>query len=67
VSFIADYAKGAPRPLELTVSDQNGDAHAFPDHLDVNEQSIKDLLKLAYFGEPGDRRPLLRDDKTPPS
>jgi hypothetical protein len=66
-SFIADYAKRAPRPFPLTVSDQNGTLHPFPDHLDVSEQSISDHLKLAYFGEPGDRRPLLRHDKTPAS
>jgi hypothetical protein len=64
VSFITDYAKHAPRPFELIVSDKNGSSHTFPDHVDVSEQSIKDHLKLAYFGEPGDRRPLLRDDKT---
>ena len=67
VSFIADYAKRAPRPFELVVSDQNGKPHPFPGHLEVNDQSIRDHLKLAYFGEPGDRRPLLRDDRTPPS
>jgi hypothetical protein len=64
VSFITDFAKRAPRPFELIVSDQNGNPHAFPGHVDVNGQSIRDHLKLAYFGEPGDRRPLLPEDGT---
>jgi hypothetical protein len=65
VSFITEFAKSAPRPFELIVSDQHGNPHAFPGHLDVNGRSIMDHLKLAYFGEPGDRRPLLGDYKTP--
>jgi hypothetical protein len=67
VNFIADFAKRAPRPLRFIVSDQDGNPHAFPDHLDVNEQSIRDHLKLGYFGEPGDRRRLIRDDPAPGS
>jgi hypothetical protein len=64
VSFITDFAKSAPGPFELIVSDQNGDPHPFPVHLDVNDKSVSDHLKLAYFGEPGDRRPLLGKDET---
>jgi hypothetical protein len=64
VGFITDFAKSAPRPFELIVCDQKGDPRPFPDHLDVNEKSVRDHLKLAYFGEPGDRRPLLREDGT---
>ncbi len=60
VSIIADYAKKAPRPFEMIVTDNDGIAHAFPDHTDPNERSIGDHLKLAYYGEPGDRRPLVR-------
>ena len=67
VSYITDFAIRAPRPLQLVVSDQNGSPHMFPDHLDVNEQSIRDHLKLAYFGEPGDRRRLLKDEQAPAS
>src|SRR5580704_8105682 len=67
VSLITDFAKRAPRPLELVVSDQGGNPHAFPEHLDVNERSIRDHLKLAYFGEAGDRRRLLRDEQAPVS
>lgn len=60
VSIIAmsDYAKSAPEPFELTVRDKQGNPHAFPAS-PVNGQSIQDQLKLAYFGEPGDRRPLI--------
>src|SRR6202140_3148731 len=53
---MSDYAKGAPEPFELTVSDKDGNPHAFPGTV-VNGQSIQDHLKLAYYGEPGDRRP----------
>jgi hypothetical protein len=62
VTYITDYAKSAPRPFDMVVSDKDGNLHSFPAHTDVGEQSIRDLLKLAYFGEPGDRRPLLRDE-----
>ena len=65
VSIIAmsDYARSAPEPFELTVSDKDGNPHAFPATA-VNGQSIRDHLKLAYFGEPGDRRPLIPDSGT---
>ena len=61
VSMIAtsDYVKSAPNPFELTVRDKDGNPHAFPTTI-VNGQSILDQLKLAFFGEPGDRRPLIR-------
>jgi len=60
VSLVAasEYAKSAPQPFELTVSDKDGNPHPFSGS-SVNEQSIQEHLKLAYFGEPGDRRPLL--------
>ena len=60
VSMIAtsDYVKSAPNPFELTVRDKDGNAHAFPTTV-VNGQSILDHLKLAFFGEPGDRRPMI--------
>jgi hypothetical protein len=61
VSIFADYAKNGPRPFDLVVTDKNGDRHAFPPHLEPNGQSIGDHLKLAFYGEPGDRRPLIRD------
>ena len=67
VSLITEFATDAPRPFPLVVSDQNGNSHAFPDEVDVNGQSIRDHLKLAYFGEAGDRRPLLRGDPAPRS
>ena len=63
VSIIADYAKKAPRPFEMIVIDKDGVAHAFPAHTDPSEGSIGDHLKLAYYGEPGDRRPLIRSDQ----
>jgi len=60
VSLIAasEYAKSNPQPFELTVSDKDGNPLPFPDGA-VNGQSIQDHLKLAFFGESGDRRPLL--------
>ena len=56
---MSDYAKSAPSPFELTVRDKDGNPHAFSATA-VNGQSILDHLKLAFFGEPGDRRPLIR-------
>jgi hypothetical protein len=60
VSLIAmsDYAKSAPDPFELIVRDKDTNPHAFQGNA-VNGQSIQDHLKLAYFGERGDRRPLI--------
>jgi len=60
VNMIAtsEYAQGAPEPFELIVRDKDGNPHAFPTTA-VNGQSILDHLKLAFFGEPGDRRPLI--------
>jgi hypothetical protein len=55
---MSDYAKSAPTPFELIVRDKEGNPHAFPGNA-VNGQSIQDHLKLAFFGEPGDRRPLI--------
>jgi hypothetical protein len=62
VNIFADYAKNGPSPFELTVMDKNSTPHAFPPNLEPNGQSIRDHLKLAFYGEPGDRRPLIRDD-----
>jgi hypothetical protein len=61
VSMIVDsgYAKSHPKPFELTVRDKEGNPHAFSSSF-VDGQSIQDHLKLAYYGEPGDRRPLIR-------
>jgi hypothetical protein len=67
VNMITDFAKRAPRPLELIVSDQEGNPHSFPDHVDVSEHSVRDHLKLVYFGEPGDRRRLIHDEQAPAS
>ncbi len=59
VAVIADseYAKSAPEPFELTVSDRDGNQHPFSGA--DNQHSIQDHLRLAYFGARGDRRPLL--------
>src|SRR5580700_11073837 len=62
VDIITAYAKNAPRPFEMTVMDQQDNPHAFPTQIDINGESIRDHLKLAYYGEPGDRRPLIRDE-----
>ena len=60
VSVIAasDYAAHAPNPFELVVRDKDGNPHAFPDTT-VSAKSIRDHLKLAFFGERGGRRPLI--------
>jgi hypothetical protein len=55
----SDYAKSAPEPFDLIVRDKDGNPHAFSATA-VNGESILDHLKLAFFGEPGDRRPLIR-------
>jgi len=54
----SNYAKSAPTPFELIVRDKDGNPHAFPGNA-VNGQSIQDHLKLAFYGEPGGRQPLL--------
>ena len=55
---MSDYAQSNPQPFELIVSDKDGTPHAFSAS-EVNGRSIEEHLKLAYFGEPGDRRRLL--------
>jgi len=65
VSIITDYAKDSPRPFELIVMDKNGNPNAFPPHLEPNGQAILDHLTLAFYGEPGDRRPLIPDENRP--
>ena len=67
VSLITDFAQHAPGPFELVVSDEQGNPHALPGTLGDSPESVRDHLKLAFFGEPGDRRPLLRDDAIPAS
>lgn len=57
---LSNYVRSAPEPFELIVRDENGDPHAFPATA-VNGESIRNHLKQAFFGEPGDRRPLIRD------
>ncbi len=64
VGILSDYARNGPRPLELVVMDKDGNPHAFPGQVDVDDGSIHDHLKLAYYGEPGDRRPLIRGDES---
>lgn len=65
VSIITEYARSAPRPFEMAVIDEDGIRHPFPAQTDPNEQSIHDHLALAYYGEPGDRRPLIRAEGAP--
>jgi hypothetical protein len=59
------YAQGRPSPFEMVVLDKDGNAHPFP-AVDPTGPAIEDQLKLAYYGEPGDRRPLLHTSVTPP-
>ena len=56
---MSDYAKSRPQPFELIVRDKDSNPHPFPGSF-VNGGTIQDHLKLAYFGQPGDRRPLIR-------
>jgi hypothetical protein len=60
VTTISDYAGRSSGSLTLTVRDKEGTAHPFLDST-ASPQSVHDHLKLAHYGEPGDRRPLLRD------
>jgi len=60
VSIVTEYAKNGPRPFKMIVIDNGGTPHPFPAHTNPSEQSIRDHLTLAYYGEPGDRRPLIR-------
>jgi hypothetical protein len=53
------YVRSRPRPFTMTVRDKDGAEHPFSGSI-VDESSIHDHLKLTYYGEPGDRRPLLR-------
>jgi hypothetical protein len=67
VTIFTDYAKSGPRPFDLIVMDKEGNPHAFPPHLEPHGQAIRDHLQLAFYGEPGDRRPLIRDAQPSPS
>ncbi len=62
VGILTDYARKGPRPLQLVVLDQLNRPHLFPAHSDPSETSISEHLELAFYGEPGDRRRLVRDD-----
>ncbi len=67
VTIFTDYAKDGPRPFELIVMDKDSNPHAFPAQLEPSGQTISNHLKLAFYGEPGDRRPLIRDEEPPTS
>jgi hypothetical protein len=55
-SYIKDRAQG--EPPELIVRDRDGQPHPFAAP-SVDDAAIQNHLGLAYFGVPGDRRPLL--------
>jgi hypothetical protein len=55
----SSYVQSRPRPFALTVRDKDGKEHPFSGSI-VDQSSIGDHLQLTYYGEPGDRRPLLR-------
>lgn len=48
----------ASEPFVLTVRDADGSFHPWPGG-PVTDSSVRGQLSLAYFGEPGNRRPLL--------
>jgi hypothetical protein len=52
------YAQSHPQPLALTVRDHDGTAVGYSGG-SVSAESIHDHLTQAYFGGPGDRRPLI--------
>jgi hypothetical protein len=64
VNFIAnsEYANNHANGdgFELVVRDEGGEPHSFQGGA-VTPASIQQHLQLAYFGAPGDRRPLLDD------
>jgi hypothetical protein len=60
------YAQSRPTLFEMIVLDHDGGPHPFPAG-DPSAQAIEDHLRLAYYGEPGDRRPLLHTAVTPSS
>jgi len=62
VEFISGSRYAASNPsgdgFQLLVRDKNGDPHPFPGG-PVTADSVRAHLQLAFFGMPGDRRPLL--------
>jgi hypothetical protein len=60
LSIFTEYGKDKARPFDFIVMDRDGNRHAFPPDLDPTGEAIGDHLKLAFYGEPGDRRPLIR-------
>jgi hypothetical protein len=54
--YVNDHKDGDP--FELIVRDKQVDPHTFPAG-PVDQTSIRAHLQLAFFGQPGDRRPLL--------
>lgn len=58
VGPIVAYARAASGSLELVVADRDGNPVAFTGSA-MDEGAIRRHLGQAYFGEPGDRRPLL--------
>jgi hypothetical protein len=67
IDVIVKYADKGPRPFELTVIDKDGTAHAFPAHTEPSADVLRQHLTSAFYGEPGDRRPLIRAEDSPPS
>jgi hypothetical protein len=59
VGIFADYASNDPKPFELIVIDENDIPHPFPINIEVDAGSIRNHLKLAYYGASGERRPLI--------
>jgi hypothetical protein len=65
MDVIVRYADKAPRPFELTVIDQDGNRHAYPTSREPSAEALRQHLTSAFYGEPGDRRPLIREGDSP--
>jgi hypothetical protein len=65
IDVLVEYAETGPKPFELTVMDKDGNPHAFPAHTEPSADLLRQHLTSAFYGEPGDRRPLIREGDSP--
>jgi hypothetical protein len=65
IDAVVAYADKGPKPVELTVIDKDGNPHAFPAHTDPSAESLRQHLASAFYGEPGERRPLILEGDSP--
>ena len=65
IDAIVEYADKGTKPFALTVIDKDGNPHAFPAHTEPTATLLRQHLTSAFYGEPGDRRPLIREGDSP--